>query len=96
MQPASGPNAVEVEDRVRVCERLRSLHPKAPQFTVWIEIQGLRHDYTSVNRKPYKPKVRSGQPLNPVILLGGSWVVVSRAISRITVLTTHSRGLMDL
>ena len=29
-------------------------------------------------------------------LLGGSWVVISRIISRVTILLTHIRGLITL
>ena len=29
-------------------------------------------------------------------LLGGSWVVISRVISRVTILITHIRGLITL
>ena len=29
-------------------------------------------------------------------LLGGSWVVISRVISRVTILITHFRGLITL
>ena len=36
--------------------------------------------------------------LGPLILivLGGSWAVISRVISRITILVTHIRGLITL
>ena len=30
------------------------------------------------------------------LLLGGSWVVVSRVISKVTILITHIRGLITL
>ena len=31
-----------------------------------------------------------------IILLGGSWVVINKVISRITILITHIRGLITL
>ena len=31
-----------------------------------------------------------------LILLGGSWVVISRVISRVTIFITHIRGLITL
>ena len=34
--------------------------------------------------------------MGPLGVLGGSWVVISRVISRVTILITHSRGLMTL
>ena len=35
-------------------------------------------------------------PGYPVALLGGSWVVISRVISRVTILITHIKGLITL
>ena len=32
--------------------------------------------------------------IRPTGLLGGSWVVISRVISRVTILITHIRGLI--
>ena len=34
--------------------------------------------------------------LATLLLLGGSWVVISRVISRLTILITHTRGLITL
>ena len=34
--------------------------------------------------------------LNPVTLLGGSWVVIRRVISRVTIHIAHIRGLITL
>ena len=36
----------------------------------------------------------SGHVLEYTILLGGSWVVISRVISRITIVITDIRGLI--
>ena len=36
------------------------------------------------------PALAASQPA----LLGGSWVVISRVISRVTILITHNRGLI--
>ena len=37
------------------------------------------------------------EPLkDPYTILGGSWVVISRVISRVTILITHIRGLITL
>ena len=37
--------------------------------------------------------LKPGIPLRPSTLLGGSWVVISRVVSRVTILITHTRGL---
>ena len=47
------------------------------------------------------PKPLAEPSLNPTAclkerLLGGSWVVINRAISRITILIAHIRGLITL
>ena len=38
----------------------------------------------------------SMQSLDQEALLGGSWVLTSRVISRVTILVTHIRGLITL
>ena len=42
------------------------------------------------------PVRRFGVPFQGLGVLGGSWVVISRVISRVTILITHIRGLMTL
>ena len=41
-------------------------------------------------------RYRSRKEAESNSLLGGSWVVISRVISRVTILITHIRGLMTL
>ena len=45
-------------------------------------------------RNQPKPLRRTLQPPNPV--LGGSGVVISRVLSRVTLLITHIKGLISL
>ena len=40
----------------------------------------------------YKQRTPPGHP--STVLLGGSWLVVSRVISRITIVITHIKGLI--
>ena len=49
------------------------------------------HRFTFVNRLPGPGRAGPGPATKQV--LGGSWVVISRVISRVTILTTHIRGL---
>ena len=39
--------------------------------------------------------LKPGIPLRPSTLLGGSWVVISRVVSRVTILITHIKGLIS-
>ena len=48
-----------------------------------------------VQEPTHQPRFRQGMPaLILGSLLGGSWVAISRVVSRVTILITHIRGLI--